>query len=111
TAGCGRGVARRNIELHAHVGDAADAAHGRFRVARDLLSGVRVLGLELDGERDVAAVDLDVLDETERHDVARQAGKLHALQRLENLLLGGHSLPSPCEILSPQSLWKSLDRV
>src|SRR5260221_2911736 len=86
-------LARGDVDGDAGLGYAGDGAHGRFRFAGDLLSDLRILALETDDQRDLAAVDLDVVDEVERDDVAREAGELDPLQRLNDLFLswGWHS--------------------
>jgi hypothetical protein len=62
---CRRGGARDDVDAHLHVGDAFDLANGGLGIARDLRAGIGILGLEADGERDVAAVDADVVNESE----------------------------------------------
>src|SRR5207248_2298896 len=91
---CGA-CARRDVDTHLHIAHAFDFSHRRFGILRDLRTGVRVLGLKADRECDVAAVDANIVNESERNDVARKAGKLDLLQRVKDLFLTGHSISPP----------------
>src|SRR5437867_5315980 len=87
-----RHLPRRDLEIDAHIFDAADRAHGCFGIARELLSDVRILGRKVNREADIRSVDLDVAYETEGHDVARKPWESNFLQRLKHLFRRGHWL-------------------
>src|SRR5213075_126170 len=80
-------LARGHVEGDVDAGNTVQGTHGRLGVARDLLAELWLFGLKADDEGHFAAVDLDVMDEIERHDVAGEAGEPDLLQRLENLIL------------------------
>src|SRR5438132_13117877 len=87
-----RHLPRRDLEIDAHIFDAADRAHGCFGIARELLSDVRILGREVNREADIRSVDLDVAYETERDDVARKHRESNYIHRLKHLFRRGHWL-------------------
>ncbi len=82
----GGSLFRTDLEVEANVRHAFERAHRGFGIASDLLADARVLGLEMDREGNRAAVDAHVADETERHDVAREAGEADLLQCFEDLV-------------------------
>ena len=75
-----------HARAHLHV-DAAHARHLHHRGARliaHLILHRTRRRRQLDRERDAAAVDLEILDEAEAHDVALQVGIADDLQRVEH---------------------------
>src|ERR1051325_10037350 len=67
------------------------APRGGVGSAGDLIADLRFLVLKVQREGDVpVVVDGEVAHESERDDVARQAGKLHLAQRATHLLLRWH---------------------
>ena len=77
--------------LRARRGDARQRGDERLRLGLHLVLDRAGGRRELDGEVDLAALDLDLLHEAEGHDVLVEVGVLHAAQGGEHLLLSSRS--------------------
>ena len=78
------GFADARAHLHVDGRHAGQLHHGGARLIAHLILHRTRRRRQLDRERDTAAVDLEVLDEAERHDVAVQIGIVDDLQRVED---------------------------
>ena len=77
-------LADARAHLHVDRGDARHLHHGGARLIAHLILDRTRRRRQLDGERDAAAIDLQVLDEPEADDVAVKIGIADDLQRLEH---------------------------
>ena len=77
-------LAHARAHLHVDRGDAGQLHHRGARLIAHLILHRTRRRRQLDGERDAAAVDLQILDEAEADDVAVEIGIADDLERLEH---------------------------
>src|SRR5205085_5710578 len=81
------GAAVRRVHVDHNVGatNAVEAAQSFFRVTFDRRGNVWIVRRERDLDFDLAVMDLDVLDQPERNDVATESGIADRSKRVTNL--------------------------